>query len=199
MKKAALILIVLLTISCKAQNIVPLDSKRHKTPDNSYFKDLNNELDKFVGTWKFSSNDTIFTIVIQKKEKILINNRYFDKLVGEYSYVINGNEIVNTIPSFSQTNETKDRNMGGGYISKPNQYPKCDDCAPNERRVDMYFQDPERKYLNSSIVIRYIPSSVNNPPKISAKIYEEDMVILPYEGAPEEPRVPYGEYLMEKQ
>lgn len=190
------ILTVFLSISCKSQSIVPLDSKRHKTPDNSYFKDLNGELDKFVGTWKMTVNDTILTIVIEKKEKVIINNRYFDILVGEYSYTINGEEIVNTLPNLSQNNSEK--NMGGGYISKPNQYPKCDDCNSNERRIDMYFSDPEREYLNSNVVLRYIHDN-NALDKMSIKIYERDMVILPYEGAPEEPRVPYGEYLLEKQ
>lgn len=197
MKKIALILTVFLSISCKAQNIVPLDSKRHKTPDNSYFKDLNGELNKFVGTWKMIVNDTILTIVIEKKEKVLINNRYFDMLEGEYSYIVNGEEVVNTLPNLNLNDNEK--NMGGGYISKPNQRPKCDDCAPDERRVEMYFVDPEREYLSNSLVLRFIPGVGANPPQIIATLYQVHGVILPDEDSPIEPRVPYGEYLLEKQ
>lgn len=184
-------------LSCKAQTpIVGLDAPSN-TPEGAYYKDLNNELDRFVGTWKFTNGDKEFIITIQKKEQLQIRNSYRDYLVGEYSYTKNGEEIVNTLPNLNQNDG--EENMGGSYISKPNRMPRCNDCAPDERRINMYFTDPERKYLNSDIVLRYIPGSGNNPPKISATIYITDVLVLPYEGAPEQPRVPLGEYLMEKQ
>ncbi|TMM30354.1 hypothetical protein FDT66_06225 [Polaribacter aestuariivivens] len=181
-------------ISCKAQNpIVGLDAPSN-TPKGAYYKDLNNELDKFVGTWKFQSTDSEMLIIIQKKHKIKIRDIFRDYLVAEYSYKKNGTELVNTLANL---NSNKEENIGGSYIIKPNERPKCITCTSNERRIEMYFNDPERDYLQSTIVLRFIPNS--NPQKLSAVIYSNDSIILPYDDAPQEPRVPYGEYLLIKQ
>lgn len=197
MKEAILIIVVFFWTSCKAQSpIVGLDAPS-STPEGAYYKDLNGELDKFTGTWKLVLPDKEFTIVIQKRIRFQVANDYRDYLIGEYSYKENGEVIINTLPNLQ--NSMGEENIGGSYISKPNRMPKCDTCDPGERRINMYFQDPERKYLNSDIVLRYISGISGNPPKVLATIYETDSVILPYEGAPEEPRVPYGEYLLVKQ
>lgn len=196
MKNILFIIIAFLAISCKAQNpIVGLDSPSYNATDGTYFKDLNNELDKFIGTWKFIDANDELIIEIEKKEQVPISNKYRDYLVGEYKYVKDGEELVNTLPNLNQNNVNE--NMGGGYILKPNEVPICNTCASDERRVDMYFKDPERKYLQSSIILRYIPNS--SPPQMSVKIYSNDSVILPYDSAPTVMRVPYGEYLMIKQ
>lgn len=194
MKKGAVILAILLGISCKAQSpVVGLDAP-YGTPEGAYYKDLNNELDKFVGTWKFVSGDTIFTIQLIKKQQVYIEPDYYDTLEGAYSYKVNGQEVVNTFPV-----DSNDPTIGGSTIALPNQYTICNNCDPNERRIKMFFVDPQRKYLPSNAVVRYISASGGNSPKISVKIYERDSFILPYDGAPEEPRVPYGEYLLVKQ
>ena len=63
-------IVLLCTLSCKAQNpIVSLDAYNHRTADGAYFKDLNNEFDKFEGTWIYTNGNTIFTIVIEKRER----------------------------------------------------------------------------------------------------------------------------------
>ena len=69
MKKITIILILLVTISCKSQNpVVGLDAP-YNTPEGAYYKDLNNELNKFVGTWKFQSTNKELIIIIEKKRK----------------------------------------------------------------------------------------------------------------------------------
>lgn len=194
MKKIILALMTISALSCKSQNpVVGLDAPSN-TPEGAYLKDLNNEMNKFVGTWKLNSGGKEFTITLEKREMIYGYKYYKDRLEGEYSFKENGQEIVNTFPI--NPNES---NIGGSSISLPNEYPKCDNCNSNERRIDMYFIDPERKYLNSRAVIRYIAGTGSNPDQISVKIYQPDMVILPYDGASQEPRVPYGEYLLTKQ
>ena len=182
-------------MSCKAQNpVVGLDAP-YNTPDGAYYKDLNVELNKFEGTWVYTNGNTSLTIKLLKKEQMFIEPDYYDVLVGEYKYVNDGEELINTLSNLEQSNV--EENIGGGSISKPNQRPRCNSCSVNERRIDLYFNDPEREYLNSNIVLRYIPNS--SPPKMAVTIYQRHGGILPYEGAPTVPRVPYGEYLMVKQ
>lgn len=189
-----LIIIALSILSCKAQNpIVGLDARQHNTPNGAYYKDLNSELNKFEGTWKFTNNDVEFTIVLDKITQLQIDQDFRDYLIGEYSYSENNTELINTLP----LNLNEENSIGGSYILMPNERPSCSTCTPNERRINMYFSDPERKYLQNTIVLRYIVNS--SPPQMEAKIYQEHGGILPYNDAPTVPRVPYGEYLMVKQ
>lgn len=180
-------------LSCKAQSpIVGLDAL-YKTPKGAYLKDLNNELNKFEGTWKYINGTTELVIVLKKKEKVKGLKYYRDKLYGEYSYKKNGVIIVNTLPLDINTPS----NIGGSYIIKNNQFVKCNDCTPDERRVDLYFYDPERKYLNTDIILRYIQGS--NPVQIKVTVYSRHGGMIPHENSPTETRVPFGEYLLTKQ
>ncbi|MFT4610674.1 MAG: hypothetical protein ACJA1H_002795 [Glaciecola sp.] len=191
--------ILLLVLSCKAQSpIVPLDTYEHNILDGSYVKDLNSELNKFVGTWIFTDGTTSFTLVLQKYEQTFNDDYYEDYLAGEYSYIGNGLAIVNTLPSLNNTQlSLDDRNIGGRYVVKGPDH-NCADCLANERRIDLYFSDPNREYLSTGIVLRYLVNETN-PEKITATIYVVGNVMLPYEGASSSPSVPYGTYLMEKQ
>ncbi|SFN44057.1 hypothetical protein SAMN04487989_101439 [Bizionia echini] len=196
------LLVIGLTLSCKAQSpIVSLDAPT-TTPSGAYLKDLNNELDKFEGTWIFTEGTITFTITLEKKEMVYDGFKYYsDELFGAYSYTTNGVEIVNTFPLITETETDLDNtNIGGNYIIPNNLYVACDDCAPDERRVKLYFSDPERPYLSVSTVLRYIQDG--NVPgqdeQITATIFPHGGM-LPDENSPSTIRVPYGEYLMVKE
>ncbi len=200
MKKIIILTAILTALSCKAQNpIVSFDAYRHTTPDGAYYKDLDNEFNKFEGSWTYINGNTSLTIILQKKELIYVNNDYRDILVGEYRYSINGVEIINTLPLLTNNPDNIDiRNIGGGNIIPNNMYVACDDCLPNERRVKLYISDPERSYLSASIVLRYLTNETN-PEKMTVTIFSNGGVIIPNVDSPTSLRVPYGEYLMIKQ
>lgn len=189
-----LITVSLFALSCKAQTL-GLDGS-HDSPDGTYYKDLNNELDKFEGTWVYTNGNTILTITFEKEEYVSVRNKHRDYLYGEYSYIENGEEVVNTLSNLN--NSTTQKNIGGSYIHKKTDYPACGDCTENERRIDMYFNDPERSYLSDGIVVRYLLDETN-PEKLEVVIYQSGGGILPDENSPDVPRVPYGTYIMEKQ
>ena len=185
---------MLIAFSCKAQT-VGLDAP-YNTPEGAYYKDLNNELDKFEGTWVFDNGTTIFTIVLEKREQQQVLNDYRDLLKGEYKYEENGQVQVNTLSNLNDP--STQNNIGGSYIHKKTDYPACGDCTENERRIDMYFNDPERSYLSDGIVVRYLLDETN-PEKLEVIIYQSGGGILPDENSPDVPRVPYGTYIMVKQ
>ncbi|MCO6175417.1 hypothetical protein NHF50_10220 [Flavobacterium sp. NRK F10] len=194
------ILIVFTFISCKAQ-IVPLDASYWEYPQGTYIKDTFNEMDKFVGTWQYTQGTDTLTIVLQKKIHIYNGEYYEDFLNGGYRYVSNGVEIVNTLSLLNDlTNVNGDNSkIQGGLILPNDMYPICNDCIPNERRFKLYFSDPERNYLSSSLVLRYLPQSLGEPEKMTATLIDNDSVMIPDENSPTTLRVPYGEYLMVKQ
>ena len=190
----SILLFLLFTFSFRAQSItVGLDEHRYNVPSNAYFKDLNNELNKFEGIWKYSLRGEEFVLELKKIQKVEIRNNFRDYLIGEYSYRKDGEFLVNTFPLTNSDNT----NIGGSYIVSNDIMPVCENCTSDERRFELYFNDPERSYLPSSLVIRYLQNS--SPEKLEVIIYDRDSIILPYENAPTEPRVPYGTYVMVKQ
>jgi len=195
MKRFFLVILIVLSASyCNAQNpedVLEIDAQF--LAEGMYVKDFNNELDKFTGTWTFSNDSTSFTIVLQKQEQAFKG----DYLIGEYAYIKNGVTVINTIPLLHNTDPNLERNIGGRHI-EIDQDLQCEDCSENERRISLNFSDPERDYLSTSLILRYLPNE-SNTEKITATIYTVSTVILPYKGAPTSTRVPYGTYLMEKQ
>jgi len=64
--------------SCKAQQTYPLNSDYEEIPNNSYIKDLNNELAPYIGTYKANDQGNEITLFITKEDnkptKETINN-----------------------------------------------------------------------------------------------------------------------------
>ncbi|WP_299182195.1 DUF6705 family protein [uncultured Chryseobacterium sp.] len=84
-----IILIGLITIvnSCKAQ-ILPLNTALDNIPNNAQVKDLNNELNPFIGTYKANFEGNEITLFITKEENKLekrVNKQFYrDALVIKY-------------------------------------------------------------------------------------------------------------------
>lgn len=196
-----LIVIFLLSLThfnCNAQSpIVSIDTPRTSTVDGAYFKDLNNELNKFVGTWIFSDGTNQFTLEMKKVEMVFDGTDYIDKLVGEYKFVSNGVELVNTLQNINNSNPAK-HNVKSRRVIGKDDFVKCEDCTINERRIKFTFYDPERMYLSNAMILRYLLNETN-PEKLTATIYSAGGVVLPTEDSPGTPRVPIGSYTIEKQ
>jgi hypothetical protein len=68
------------------------------------FKDINNNLDKFEGTWEYIDANIRFKLVLQKIEDYPSGSATSDMILGNIIYEENGVEIINTLtnPSTSQ-------------------------------------------------------------------------------------------------
>lgn len=73
-----------------------------KSISGAYYKDINNLLDPYVGTWLYSNGADTLKIKLRKVTMTpSINNSYKDLIVGEYQYVANGVEKINTLNNFN--------------------------------------------------------------------------------------------------
>ena len=200
MKFIKILIVCLFFISCKAQT-VPLNTYYHNVSSGAYFKDTLGELDKFDGTWVYSNSNISLTIILKKKIHVYDGEYYEDIIVGEYKLIQNNQEIVNTLPTnLLDWDNIDDRNIGGRRFISSEEVVPCVSCDPNEKRLMLYFSDPQRKYLTSTILLlRYVQPTSGEPEKMIAKIVSTQGVIIPDENTPTEPRVPLGEYLMIKQ
>lgn len=199
MKNIFLLIIAIASYSCKAQN-APLFQMDPDLPEGTHFKDLDNDLNKFVGTWKWQSNDSIITIVLQKKEDIYDSdyNHYEDYIVGEYKFIINEVVIQNYISRLEDDSIIGlDHYLAGNYIISKTDFPKCDECNSTERRLQIFFTDPEYSYIPSGMVLRH--KLINGIEQLHIKFRTIGSYVQPYENAPEQNRIPFGDYVFIKQ
>jgi hypothetical protein len=112
MKKIQFILLLVLSVACKAQNsIVPLlecDKVYDHTNPDYYLKDTTNEMNKYEGTWQWIDGNRKFWLTLIKQKHHFNqtgnDNYYEDRLVGYYKYWENGVLIADT----SSDNLSKD-------------------------------------------------------------------------------------------
>ncbi|KMQ69566.1 hypothetical protein ACM39_00420 [Chryseobacterium sp. FH2] len=99
MKGFIIILGMFVVFSCKAQQF-PLNTDYDAVPSNAYVKDLNNDYDPYIGTWKTTlGNKEVYLNVAkqQNREIKLVSKTYFsDVLLIKYKVVINGQIIETT-------------------------------------------------------------------------------------------------------
>lgn len=107
-KSIAYIIIVLLSLSCKAQQY-PLNTYYDSIPNNSYIKDLNNDFNKYVGTWKSTLGSKEIYLYITKQINrpitILTKSYYSDVLLIRY-------EVLNNTQILESTKNTNNENVG---------------------------------------------------------------------------------------
>ncbi|MBN9282822.1 MULTISPECIES: DUF6705 family protein [unclassified Flavobacterium] len=202
MKTILTILLVSFFLSCKTQTIIPIAGEYNpqKYKSGTYNKDVDNDFDKYVGTWRFQQGNASLIIVFKKivHDYFAKGNFYEDLLVGEYQYIINGVEIVNTLDRINIVLSQDDvNNIEGNLIIHRGVYPQCSECSLNEKRIKLHIRDSEREYLDNAIVLRY--KNENGTEKIIAKIFKNGTSFMPPDNAPDEMRVPYGEYVLIKQ
>jgi len=211
MKHIIKFLMLIMFISCKAQNIVPIYNINGVDfpEDNAYLKDVDNDYNPYVGTWSWQTGNNSLTIIFNKLEQYTSGDGdYSDLLLGEYQYIENGEELVNTIPliepigipNIINSEDAMRYNNIVSYSMATNDigFPPCPECDPNTRFIILSIKDPTRPGLWGGIVMaRFVESGVE---KIRAKItmrFNENASIN-YSG-PEIITIPVGVYTFIKQ
>tara|TARA_R110001583_G_scaffold154890_1_gene306565 strand:- start:960 stop:1571 length:612 start_codon:yes stop_codon:yes gene_type:complete len=127
-------------LNCKAQSpTLPLDNWSDEQT-NAYYKDFNNELDPFQGTWLYTDGNTSLKIILEKRLMQFNGDYYTDLIVGEYQYIKNGVEKINTLNQINQ-DLGENHNIEGNFIyNNCNIFP-VDDCVDGEIRLMLFIDD----------------------------------------------------------
>lgn len=144
MKTLKIIIIALLAIHCKAQTpIIDVIGTRMDQPDGYYVKDINNLLNPFEGTYIYTNGTTTFIMVLVKKVQQFNGRYYEDLIIGEYQYIENGVEKVNTLSQINTVyNDQRSHNIDGNFVVNNNfREWKCPLCDPNEKRLSLSIRD----------------------------------------------------------
>ena len=196
MKNTLFTIITIFTLlSCKAQS--PIISLEEPVPDeieNAYYKDTNNILDPFVGTWVLNDGTKYLKIVFEKKVMVNTGNFYEDLLIGEFQYKENNIELANTLPNLTDTSITNvfKYSINGNYFMT-NQTPF--DNTTDNSRMSLIMGEPSG--CVSKLDVRV--TTVNGQEAIEIFKRGGIRTLEPGEAASPEPIIPGGFYFLIKQ
>lgn len=182
----------------KSQSVVIDISKSGIGQPNGYYrKDMNNILNQFEGTYLYGNGNTSLKIVLVKKIKQFNSSYYEDLIIGEYQYIVNGVEKMNTLSNLDviyNHQYIKHAIAGNSPISNNNRAWKCLQCNPNEKRLRARIIDRSTNRYASIYMRKTI---VNGQEVLQVKIGQ---VMIDFENMnPPEFSLPKGEFTMIKQ
>ena len=192
------IAIFILSTGCFAQTINIIDKNGTRTT-GAYYKDVDNLLNTFEGTYLYANGtDTLKIILIKKVNQY--NGRYYeDLIIGEYQYIKNGIEKINTLSEINTSySNQRIHNIAGNSLIKNTSRPVCNDCVVNEKRLRMGFTEPMCG-LYGTMIVRKITQGGQEAIKIKTRM--EGSATPYYEGSTPPPldfTVPAGEYILIK-
>lgn len=200
MKKIVFLMILfVVSLNCKAQNpILDISDIGLDHIAGAYYKDTQNILDPFVGTYIYTNGNTSFKIVLQKKTMSSMNDVYYeDLIIGEYQYIENGVEILNTLNNLN-TNLSNGwlYNISGSLVLDGKEL-GCDECADDEKRIRISLTD-ETIHRTAKLDIRRINQIGQQ--SIKVELWWTGRGTRNENDPPRPaPRIPAGTYVMIKQ
>jgi hypothetical protein len=176
MKNNIVTLLVLLSFTfCKAQvleqSIVPIENLQGLSTEGTYYKDLHNLLNPFVGTWLYTNGTTSLKLVLRKVIGFDSGRIKQDLVVGEYEYIENGVSKINTLQNINNDTPLKINHLiDGDTFAYRYNYPLCNNCTSNELRLQLTLEDP-LKEVAFSLTARKI--MVNGQNALSIYMYSD--------------------------
>lgn len=141
-------------VSCKSQ-VVSIEtaaqcSETNPCPDFTYIKDINNTLDKYIGTWKGVDNGRTYEMKFNKNLYEDFTGFKRDRIKGRLRITTTGNLSLTVFDNFNEPDDTKTRFSGLALTNSLLSY-------------EMHFSGPYTKgCMNSgSIFLKINPSTPN--------------------------------------
>lgn len=144
MKKIILIITIgLFFYNCKAQSpVLNIETTfSSDVPVNAYYKDANNILNNFEGTWLYTNGNNTLKIILAKSTQHFNGKYYEDLLIGGYQYIENGVEKINTLTDADNLNLGDNASIEGNNIYNNCKYSPVDDCVDGEKNLHLSIKD----------------------------------------------------------
>ena len=158
MKNIILILTICIFKSINAQTYSTVKSLENMggVEQGIYYKDFNNVLNDFEGTYEYNGSDFYFKIKLEKKEQQNNNNYWWtDVLNGSYQYIKNGVE-VNYLNDILSSNTIARVNVST-FRDADEIYLFCEECL-NEKWLTGYISDR----VNQRVATLFIAKRIVN-------------------------------------
>jgi hypothetical protein len=200
MKTLITIFILHLALFTKSQSpIVNINGEDGSRITGAYYKDVDGLLTAYEGTYIYTNGNTILKMVLVQKVQQYNGRYYEDLIIGEYQYIKNGVEKVNTLSQLNTVyNDQRSHNIDGNtLISNINRRWRCPLCLPGEKRLSASIRDAATdNYANI-----FMRRTIENGQQL-LKIKISNVMGMPYhvnQGPPPEFSLPLGEFIFVKQ
>jgi hypothetical protein len=131
-----IISVILIAFSCKAQSpIIDLKTFDGYPTQDLYCMDMYDVLAPFEGTYIYTNGSTSLTVQLEKRTMAYDGYMYEDLLVGEYRYVENGIEKINTLTELINYYDVEQRHSIGANLPQQMGDYLCIGCVANEKRI----------------------------------------------------------------
>ncbi|MDQ0594475.1 hypothetical protein QFZ37_002844 [Chryseobacterium ginsenosidimutans] len=198
MNKYFIVLLTFLFLEYKSQSqIIDIleDDGYHLT--DAYYKDVNNLLDPYAGTWIYINGNRSIKLILTKKIKHYNTKYYEDVIIGGVEYKQNNVTIVNTMSEINNNYVNSMRYpIAGNALFNKNFYPKCPECGPNELRLRLSYEEPG-KANSGRMVLRKI--TVNGQEALKMELIAGSIMYEYGTTPPEGFKLPVGNYIFIKQ
>ena len=199
-KNLNILVLLLLSINCKAQSpIIDIIADDGSEVNGAYYKDVNNLLNPFEGTYVYTSGSTTLKIVLVKKVLQYNSQYYEDLIIGEYQYIKDGVQIANTLSEITTTylNQRNHKIEGNLIVDKNYRVWECTSCSLTENRLSTQIEDVVSERF-AELVLRRTTEGGQEVMKIKITNISRDIEI---EGQPTAPdfALPIGEFTLIKQ
>lgn len=167
-----------------------------------YLKDFNNILNQFEGTYIYNYNNSTFKIDLKKIINQPVNTHHEDMIIGEYQFIKNDIEIVNTLNTINTNyaDQYLKHSIASMYVidNINNRLWKCPQCDPNEKRLALRIIDKSTNRYARMLIRKTV---LNGQQVLQVKIYNVSTVAynVETESAPANFSLPLGEFTMIKQ
>ncbi|WP_157761471.1 DUF6705 family protein [Chryseobacterium camelliae] len=202
MKNILFLFILIFSTQLKSHSaIIDITKSGYKKPSGYYRKDLDNILNSFEGTYLYTNGNDIFKIVLKKMIMQPVGSHYEDLIIGEYQYILNGTEKVNTFSNLniSYSDQFLKHGIAGNSILGNNsRLWKCPQCNINEKRIRLVITDKLTSRYADFLMRRTI---INGQQVLQVKIANPNTVTynVETESPPANFSLPLGEFTMIKQ
>ncbi|KAB8154243.1 hypothetical protein EZY14_007345 [Kordia sp. TARA_039_SRF] len=104
------------------EQIVPLTQEGILDEEENivyYYKDINGDLNKFLGTWKYQDATKELIVTFYLNQHVDYSGSYSDEIYARFKYTENGTIIYNTLNSINE--DIKHKISGGSiFVDTPN-------------------------------------------------------------------------------
>ena len=199
MKNVINILMILINSICVSQIINIRDRGIVNVASGQHYKDIENLLNPFEGTWIFDDGTRYLKIILVKRINHYNGSYTNDYIYGGYEYKVNNQTLVNTLIDANTLYTSRLKYSIYGNIILENDYqPICNDCDLNEIRLFLSFFEPS-SILSGRLIIK--KTIINGQEAIKLNLTGSNSTYYK-DGTPPPPGdfvLPSGDYILLKQ
>lgn len=195
MKNMILVLSLIISSSLYSQ-IINIEGWDGEYSDGAYYKDINNHLDQFEGTYRYTSGSEELTIVFKKFTNQFNGVYYQDLLAGEIKYIKDGVILFDNLSKINQDLPNKFlHDICGNTIIKNTSRPVCPDCYENQKRTRLVFFGRDNNDNGGGMVVQKIIQS-GQPEKIRIYILNDTRIWIEGQQEPLPSKIIGNEYIL---